>query len=265
MPGLIRDLLGIDSVITEELPDDVQHTKERKPDVLKKITDKDGETFVLHLEMQVADEKEMVYRMAEYYILLLRRYQLPVRQYVIYLGQGLPRMKDHLLTQIMHYKYGLIALSSIDYRIFLKAASPEEKMLAILGNFGDNDRKQVVETIVGEIIASSRGDFSKQRSLRQLLILSNLRKLVPENKIIMESIEKWFKLENDVLYVIGEERGIERGMERGIERGMEKGKEEKTLEVVKALLLNTHHTVSEIATLVNVPEAFVVEIKQSLV
>jgi len=64
LPGLIRDLLGIDSVYSEELPDDVQHTRERKPDVLKKITNKNGETFVLHLELQVADEKEMVFRMA---------------------------------------------------------------------------------------------------------------------------------------------------------------------------------------------------------
>lgn len=115
LPGLIKDLLGIDSVNKEELPDDVQHTKERKPDVLKKITDKGGETFVLHVEFQVANESEMVYRMAEYYIFLLRRYQLPVRQYVIYLGEGLPRMKDHLLTEQMQYKYRLIALSGIDY------------------------------------------------------------------------------------------------------------------------------------------------------
>ena len=50
LPGLIRNLLGIHAVHTEELPDDIQHTKERKPDVLKKVTDKIGETFVLHVE-----------------------------------------------------------------------------------------------------------------------------------------------------------------------------------------------------------------------
>src|ERR1700760_2477307 len=71
LPGLINNLLCIDAVHTEELPDDIQHTKERKPDVLKKVTDKNGETFVLHIEFQVKDEGEMVYRMAEYYIMLL--------------------------------------------------------------------------------------------------------------------------------------------------------------------------------------------------
>jgi len=125
-------------------------------------------------------------------------------------------------------------------------------MLAILGDFGYSDRQKVVETIVNEIVECSKGNFSQLRHLRQLLILSNLRKLVPENEVIMESIEKWFKLENDVLYVMGEKRG------------MAKGKDEKTLEFVKALLLNTHHTVPEIANLANVSESFVVEVKESL-
>ncbi len=41
IPGLMRKVLGITAtaVHSEELPDDLLHTKERKPDVLKKITD----------------------------------------------------------------------------------------------------------------------------------------------------------------------------------------------------------------------------------
>jgi hypothetical protein len=60
LPGLIRNLLNIHAVATEELPDDIQHTKERRPDVLKKVIDKKGETFVLHIEFQVKDEPKMV-------------------------------------------------------------------------------------------------------------------------------------------------------------------------------------------------------------
>src|SRR6201996_4728065 len=92
LPGLIKNLLGIHAVYTEELPDDIQHTKERKPDVLKKVTDKYGQTFVLHIEFQVKDEPEMAMRMAEYYVMLVRRYNLPVRQYVIYIGPDNPIM-----------------------------------------------------------------------------------------------------------------------------------------------------------------------------
>ncbi|GAB4023146.1 hypothetical protein [Spirosoma koreense] len=52
IPALIEDLLHIYPLRSEELPDDLQHTKERKPDALKRIHDRDGNTFVLHLEFQ---------------------------------------------------------------------------------------------------------------------------------------------------------------------------------------------------------------------
>ena len=63
--GLIRNILGITAISSEEIPDDIQHTKERKPDVLKKITDIQGNTYILQIEFQVADEPKMVYGMAE--------------------------------------------------------------------------------------------------------------------------------------------------------------------------------------------------------
>ena len=52
IPGLMRNILGITAIDSEELADDIQHTKERKPDVLKKITDEQGRTFVLQIELQ---------------------------------------------------------------------------------------------------------------------------------------------------------------------------------------------------------------------
>jgi len=60
LPVIIRDVLGLDIALSEELPDDIQHTKERKPDALKKVTDTTGFTYVLQVEFQVADESEMV-------------------------------------------------------------------------------------------------------------------------------------------------------------------------------------------------------------
>ena len=41
--------VGISATSMEELPDDIQHTKERKPDTLKKITDDKGNTFILQI------------------------------------------------------------------------------------------------------------------------------------------------------------------------------------------------------------------------
>jgi hypothetical protein len=88
LPGIIEHLLGLDIVYTEEVPDDIQHTKERKPDLLKKVKDSTGKVFILHIEYQVKNENEMVYRMAEYQIMLLRKYSLPVEQFVLFMGAG---------------------------------------------------------------------------------------------------------------------------------------------------------------------------------
>jgi len=61
LPTVIKDILGLNLSVSEEIPDDIQHTKERKPDALKKVTDTDGNKYVLHIEFQVPNEKEMVY------------------------------------------------------------------------------------------------------------------------------------------------------------------------------------------------------------
>lgn len=248
LPGLIKKLLGIHVVHTEEIPDDIQHTKERRPDVLKKVADSNGKTFVLHLEWQVADESDMAYRMAEYYIMLLRCYRLPVKQYVLYLGKGISHMADQLVTEQMRFNYRIIKLSAIDYRLFLRARNPEEKMLSILCQFEDDHHLKIVERIVKEVVATSESDLAKQRHLHQLRVLSNLRNLAPQIDTVMESVATWFKEENDFLFY----------------RGKRKGEEKKAIEVVKALLLNTDHTIPEIAKLVNVPEAFVRKLKRSL-
>ncbi|HEX3934905.1 MAG TPA: hypothetical protein VHW43_09530, partial [Puia sp.] len=239
LPGLIRNLLGIHAVYTEELPDDIQHTKERKPDVLKKVTDKDGNTFVLHIEFQVKDEQEMVFRMAEYFIMLLRKYRLQVRQYVIYIGAGTPGMTDHIHSESMNFKYQLIALSAVDYHLLLRSNNPEEKMLAILADFCGGDPKRIIENIVTQVITASKGNFSKLRHIRQLRILAQLRNLASDNLKIMDSIAGYFSDEKDILYRRGEIKGIEKGFKKGIEEGKEA--------FVKYLLLNTDFAIGKIA------------------
>ena len=252
LPGLIRNLLDIHAVYTEELPDDIQHTKERKPDVLKKVTDKNGETFVLHIEFQVKGEQEVVFRMAEYYIMLLRRYKLPVRQYVIYIGAGNPGMTDRIRSASMNFKYQLVALSAVDYHLLLRSNNPEEKMLAILADFGGKDPKRVVEDIVNQVIATSKGNFSKLRHLRQLRILAQLRNLASSKLAIMDSVAGFMSDEKDILYRRGELKGIKKGIEKG------------KIAIVKNLLLKTDFTIAKIAGLTNVTEAFVKKVKKTL-
>lgn len=177
IPSLMQNILGITAISSEELPDDIQHTKERKPDVLKKITDSQGCTFVLQIEFQVADEPEMVYRMAEYCVMLARKYEIPVEQYVIYLGAARPQMPTQLDSNWMKFKFRLISFADLDYHIFLELTRPEEVVLGILADFkGDSPERALVQ-IIQRIEETANGDFPLKRYFKQLSVLAQLRKI----------------------------------------------------------------------------------------
>jgi hypothetical protein len=117
IPSLMQNVLGITAVFLEELPDDIQHTKERKPDVLKRVTDTNGDTFVLQIEFQVVDEPEMVYRMLEYKAMLLRKYKIDVEQFVIYIGKGSPKMTTQFKSKGIDFEYQLRSIKAVDYQL----------------------------------------------------------------------------------------------------------------------------------------------------
>lgn len=205
LPVIIRDLLELDIVSSEELPDDIQHTKERKPDSLKKVTDTAGATYVLHVEFQVSDEPEMVYRMAEYSIMLMRKYQLPVKQYVIFLKDIAPNMPVSINTEHHQFRYTLIRIAEADYKLFQKSDNPEVKMLGILANFGKDNTYKALKSIVDGIKSTTNSNFAESRYFRQLRIFVQLRNNIEQQlEKAMESVSTFFKEENDFLYRRGE-------------------------------------------------------------
>ena len=200
LPGIIERLLGLDIIYSEEIPDDLQQTKERKPDLLKKVTDSSGKIFILHIEYQVKNENEMVYRMAEYLVMLLRKYRLPVKQIVLFMGAGKARMQTEINENNFKFNYRLITLSAIDYQIFLKSDKPEEKILAILANFVNDGEDLALLNILKGVQAGTKGDFAENRYFEQLRILAQLRQLDFKFAKAMESITKFFKEENDPFF-----------------------------------------------------------------
>jgi len=215
LPVIIKDLLGLDIVKSEEIPDDLQHTKERKPDALKKVTDSKGDTYILHVEFQVPNEKEMVYRMAEYSIMLMRKYKIPVRQFVIFLKTGKPTMPTAIDTINHKYNYELIRISEVNYQLFLRSDNPEVKMLGILANLGEENPKEAILSIVNEISTSTESDLTKNKYFRQLRIFVQLRSNVEHQlEEAMQSVTTFFKVEKDIFYRKGEKKGIEKGIEQ---------------------------------------------------
>ena len=91
---LLEKLLNLSIKATSEIKDKLQVTIEREPDFLKRIIDKDDREFILQLEFQTQNDPGMRYRMAEYKAILQRKFHVPVRQFVIYLGKASPKNAD---------------------------------------------------------------------------------------------------------------------------------------------------------------------------
>ena len=215
LPGIMKHVLNLDVTTIEELKDDVQFTKERKTDLLKKVIDKNGDIYVLHVEYQTDNYKHMHYRMAEYSIMLQRRHELPVKQFVIYIGPGKASMPIAIDTKDHKFRYSMTALSSVDHKLFLKSEKIEEKMLAILGKIEKQDPKFVLKQILMDIRHTAIDELSADRYLQQLHVLAKLRNLGQKLEEVMINVASFFREEEDPLYLRGQRKGIEKGIEKG--------------------------------------------------
>jgi hypothetical protein len=253
LPVIIKEVLKLDVSHSEELPDDIQHTKERKPDVLKKVTDVNGESYVLHIEFQLKDEKEMVYRMAEYSVMLMRKYGLPIKQYVIFLMDTLPLMETAFNYEHHKYDFTLIRLSSINYRVFLKSKDPKVQLLGILGDFGGEDRYTAVESIIVNLEANTKGDLEKERNYNQLRIFIQLRTNIEQYYYhAMDSVSDFFRVERDPYY------------KRGIIKGKTETSEKMKHAFVKNLLMEPGFSDEQVARLAEVSIDYVQQVRTGL-
>lgn len=253
LPVIVREVLGLNIIQSEELPDDIQHTKERKPDALKRVTDSKGNTYVLHIEFQVKSERDIVFRMIEYYAMLMRKYRIPVRQYVIYLGDKRPKMPIVLETERLTFSYDLIPLYNASYKLFLKSDNPEVKMLGILGNFEHNDGYTVIKEIIEDIKFKTEGEFAESRYFKQLRIFVQLRSnIATQFEKAMEAVSKFFKEERDFLY------------RRGEARGKAEGEVKKSYDVVENLIVDFGFTDEQAAKAAEVSIDFVQKVRADL-
>ncbi|MDJ1483609.1 hypothetical protein QNI16_24130 [Cytophagaceae bacterium YF14B1] len=250
--ALIEKVLQIQVASYEKMPQELQRTLERKPDQLLKITDKQGHTFLLQLEFQLADEEKMVDRMHEYRGILRRKYGLVVRQYVLFLSDEEPAMSTQIEEENLTFSFYLIQLSQIDYELFLSSDKGDEVVFAVLANFGTTTPETAASLIVQRLNQTSTSKVERDRHLQQLRVLANLRKLTPFVEIMIESISQYIKEEDDFLFKKGQLKGKEEGIEQ------------KTRETILKFLKDGVLTTQQLASYFDVTEEFVEDLRKSL-
>ncbi len=249
---LIDKLLGIHPKTIEEIPDALQTTIEREPDLLKKVVDIEGNVFILHIEFQVKDERMMVLRMLEYKSILLRKHELPIRQFVLFMGKGKAKMPRRLSELIedkqLQFRFDVLNIYDIPHHKLLESDIPEEIILAILCNFSGRKAVEVIKDILDKLERIADDEIKLQRYVKQLSILSKMRNL---NELTISKIKTmpiYFDIEKDYVF------------QKGIEKGIEKEK----VQNIKNLILNSDWTDEKIATIFNTDIKLVQKIRAEL-
>ncbi len=200
-------LFGFDIAHSTEVKDTLPTTLSKEPDFLRIVQPTAGSRFLLHLEFQTADQDGMVFRMQEYFVLLRRKFNLPVRQFVLYLGSRPARMPTQLPPEEVFVGFELCSLHQYDYRQPFASIVPEEVLLAVLGNFGREEAEVVISQIIRRLMEISGTQNALRKYLRQLLVLARLRKL----SIVVEKQLHHMPIEYDIREDAFYQRGVVEG------------------------------------------------------
>ncbi len=245
---LTAKYLGIRIVRSEELKDKLQTTIEKETDFIRVVETDTGDKFILHLEFQSVDEEGMVYRMQEYYGLLRRKYGLPVKQFVIYLGQKPSKMRTGLAPEEVFTGFTLQSLRDYDYRSLVASDVPEEIILAVLSNFKGKKPAEVLKGILGKLKEISGEEITLRKYLRQLAVLARLRNLTKETQKQVTDMGLLYDITKDYLY----------------QQGVEKGQKETKRQIIESMLKRETMSPEEIAEIVKVPVEYVRQIAEEL-
>lgn len=228
-------------------------TYERELDNLYTVNPGTAHAFLVHFEFQSANDPAMLARMQLYHSLLYKRYQLPVRHVVIYLGAPPARMPAELPPQMVFQGFELVSLREFPLAQFLGSELPEEVVLGIFGDFGQVNEKEGLVKILERLQKLGISENQLRKSLAQLGKLSRLRKLNGELKEVIEKmpIVYPYNIEEDAFFIEGEARGFEKGEEVGKKKGEQIGQFKSAL-----LLMENGYSLEEAATMLKLdPQA----------
>lgn len=217
----LEQLLGIRIMSAERLPAKMQTTQEREADFLRKITNEEGKESILHLEFESEAKRIMVYRVSEYHGILLKKHRLPIYHVVVYLGKRRPNIPTQLKKEEVYTGFELIDLGRLDYKQMLSSQIPEAVVLAILADFKGEPPEKAIRSILERLRQVAKGELSLQKYIRQLNVLSGLRKLHELTVKTIEDMPITYDIRTDFLYKKGKVEGKVEGKAEGKIEGME--------------------------------------------
>ena len=225
-------LFELDIVDAEMLSNEQPRVEGKRADLVARVKNAQGESYILHVEIQNDNKADVPLRMLRYYSdLALEHIGEEIKQYLLYIGKAPLSIPDHMQATGWRYCYNLLDMRSLDSERFLTSDNPDALVLAILCNLKGQPAKAVVSHIVQELC---RLHGSKLDSLRDsLLMLDILASNRDLQNLVKESAEMFIDVEKLGLYQLALEKATKQVMAEGIERGMERGRVEGRVEGIE--------------------------------
>lgn len=241
-------LFRLELVDAELLATEEQRIEDRRADLVAKVRPIQGESFILHLEIQNANDVQMPVRMLRYLADIRLAYpSYRVHQCLVYIGAERLTMAAGLDSLQLRYRYEMVDMRDINYRTLYDTQSPDALVLAILGNFGGDDPQDVVVRLLAKLRSLAGQDEGRLREYLQML------EVLADNRHLGVNIQEAY----DMLQI-----DIERlpSYQKGMEKGMEKGERLKALEVARELL-TLNFSPEQIAAITKLPLAAIQNLK----
>ena len=210
--------LDIDNDSVELLSTEQQRIELRHADLVARVKQRNTqESFILHVEIQNNNDKQMPLRMLRYFTDIQLAYpDERIHQYLVYIGKAALNMPDCFKAGDFNYRYHILDMHTVDCQLLLDQDTPDALVLAILCDFKECPVQDVVNYIVKRLQELLQDDERGFRNYFEMLeTLSENRHLQPnidEAKAMLTELN----IEKLPSYNWGVAKGIEKGIEQGV-------------------------------------------------
>ena len=159
---------------------------------------------ILHIEFQVKNDPEMLWRCYHYYGAISQRWRnSEVLQFVVYLGSAPLAMESVIDEPSCKYHYEIVNMQEVPAQVFLDSPRDAERMLAIVSKSEDP------RATIRQVLESWKGlsENELQENIERLRTLSCLRK---QEIIAMEEVERMpfeIDIRESEIFQMGEKEG----------------------------------------------------------
>lgn len=256
---LVEERLQIKIKSFQPLKEKLQTTIEREMDFFYEVLTEKEEIFLLHLEFQTENDPEMIFRSAEYHGMAFRRKKLPIKHVLIFLGKGAITMRSQLTEVELFRGFEVVHIHKMNTATFLASQVPEVILLSILSDIPKGKIEAILRLIIQQLkqVCNNANELSKY--LKQLIILSRLRKFDDTAIKIINTMPITYDVETDYLYL----QGKQKGESEGLEKGLEQGKLKKSILAIRNMLQKGFDT-ALITEILSVEDTFIAQIQLEL-